>query len=76
VTAVGARGGSLWRRGPGDENGWLLGLHRFTKYVKVSFFRGTSLRPVPPAASKDKDTRTLDVHEDDPLDEDQLAARV
>ena len=35
--------------GPGDENVWFLGVHCFTKYVKVAFFRGTSLRPVPRA---------------------------
>jgi hypothetical protein len=44
-----------------------------TKYVKVAFFRGTSLRPVPPGASKDKYTRYLDIHEDDPLDVAQTA---
>jgi len=39
----------------------------------VAFFRGTSLRPVPPGASKQKDVRYLDIHEDDRLDEKQLA---
>ena len=43
---------------------------------KVAFFRGTSLRPVPPGASKSKDTRYLDIHEDDQFDEAQLAAWV
>jgi hypothetical protein len=42
----------------------------------MAFFRGTSLRPVPPAASKHKDVRYLHIHEDDPLDEAQLAAWV
>jgi hypothetical protein len=42
----------------------------------VAFFRGTSLRPVPPGESKSKDTRYLDIHEDDQLDEPQLAAWV
>ena len=37
--------------------GWFLGLHTFTHYVKVAFFRGTSLRPVPPGSSKSNDTR-------------------
>ena len=41
--------------------------------VKVAFFRGTSLRPVPPGASKDKNTRYLDIHEGDELDEAQWA---
>jgi hypothetical protein len=42
----------------------------------VAFFRGTSLRPVPPVVSKIKDTRYLDIHEEDQLDESQLAAWV
>jgi hypothetical protein len=53
--------------------GWFLSLHCFTKYVKVAFFRGTSLRPVPPGESKHKEVRYLDLHEDDELDEAQLA---
>ncbi len=59
--------------GPGEEIAWFLSFHCFTKYVKVAFFRGASLRPVPPGASKSKDTRYLDIHEDDPLDEAQFA---
>jgi hypothetical protein len=59
-----------------EGQGWFLGVHCFTKYVKVAFFRGTSLRPVPPGTSKSKDTRYLDIHEDDELDEVQLAAWV
>jgi hypothetical protein len=55
---------------------WFLGILCFTNYVKVAFFRGTSLRPVPPGESKSKDTRYLDIHEDDQLDEAQLAAWV
>ena len=42
----------------------------------MAFFRGTSLRPVPPGGSKSKNTRYLDIHEDDHLDEAQLAAWV
>jgi hypothetical protein len=56
--------------------GWFLGLHVFTNYVKVAFFRGTSLRPVPPGASKSKDTRYLDIREGDTLDAARLAAWV
>jgi hypothetical protein len=56
--------------------GWFLSFHSFTKYVKVAFFRGTSLRPLPPGESKHKDVRYLDIHEDDQLDEAQLAAWV
>jgi len=59
-----------------EGRGWFLGMHCFTRYVKVAFFRGTSLRPVPPGASKSKDTRYLDIHEADPLDEAQLVAWV
>jgi len=59
-----------------EGQGWFLGLHVFTHYVKVSFFRGTSLRPVPPGTSKDKNTRYLDIREDDALDEAQVAAWV
>jgi hypothetical protein len=55
-----------------EGQGWFLGFHCFTKYVKVAFFRGTSLRPVPPGESKSKDTRYLDIHEDDQLDEELL----
>ena len=56
-----------------DGQGWFLSFHCFTKYVKVTFFRGTSLRPVPPGESKHKDVRYLDIHEDDPRDEARLA---
>jgi hypothetical protein len=56
-----------------EGQGWFLSLHCFTNYVKVAFFRGASLRPLPPVASKHKDVRYLDIHEDDQLDEAQLA---
>ena len=56
--------------------GWFVNFHCFTKYVKVAFFRGTSLRPVPPGESKHKEVRYLDIHEDEELDEAQLAAWV
>src|SRR5215471_9486017 len=59
-----------------EGEGWFLGIHTFTNYVKVAFFGGTSLRPVPPGESKSKDTRYLDIHEDDQLDDAQLAAWV
>jgi hypothetical protein len=55
-----------------DGQGWFLSFHCFTKYVKVTFFRGTSLRPVPPGASKQKQVRYLDIREDEALDEKQL----
>jgi hypothetical protein len=56
--------------------GWFLSFHSFTNYVKVAFFRGAALRPVPPGQSKQKEVRYLDIHEDDQLDEAQLAAWV
>ena len=51
-----------------EGQGWFLSFHCFAKYVKVTFFRGSSLRPVPPGESKHKDVRYLDIHEDEPLD--------
>jgi hypothetical protein len=57
-----------------EGQGWFLGIHCFTNYVKVAFFRGTLLRPVPPGKSKDKYTRYLDIHEDDQLDEELVAS--
>ena len=54
------------------DQGWFLSVHCFTKYVKVAFFRGTLLHPVPPGESKSQDTRYLDIHENDPFDEAQL----
>jgi len=59
-----------------DGKGWMLSFHCFTRYVKVAFFRGASLHPLPPGQSKHKDVRYLDIHEDDRLDETQLAAWV
>jgi len=59
-----------------EGQGWFLGLHTFTHYVKVAFFRGASLRPVPPGASKGKDTRYIDIREGDELDEAQMATWV
>ncbi|HSB16450.1 MAG TPA: DUF1801 domain-containing protein [Bryobacteraceae bacterium] len=59
-----------------EGQGWFLDFHCFTNYVKVAFFRGMSLRPVPPGESKQKEVRYLDIHEDDELDEAQFAAWV
>jgi hypothetical protein len=55
-----------------EGQGWFLGVHVFTRYVKVTFFRGASLRPVPPGASKDKNTRYIDIHEGEELNEAQM----
>ena len=56
-----------------EGQGWFLGFHCMTKYIKVAFFRGTSLRPVPPGESKQKEVRYLDIHEGDQLDKAQFA---
>jgi hypothetical protein len=57
----------------GQGQGWFLSFHCFAKYIKVAFFRGTSLSPVPPGESKSDDTRYLDLHESDTLDEKLVA---
>jgi hypothetical protein len=61
--------------GAADQDGWFLSFHCFTKYVKVTFFRGASLRPVPPGASRHNEVRYLDIHEGE-LDEAQFVAWV
>jgi hypothetical protein len=67
----------LYGAAGGDAQGpWFLGIHCFKRYVKVAFFQGTSLRPVPPGGSKQKDVRYLDIHEHDTFDEARLAAWV
>src|SRR5215208_7516152 len=52
-----------------EGQGWFLNFHVFTNYLKLAFFRGTSLRPVPPGESKHKEVRYLDIREADQLDE-------
>jgi hypothetical protein len=59
-----------------EGQGWFLSFHVFTRYVKVTFFRGASLRPVPPGVGKDKHARWIDIYEDDEIDEAQLATWV
>jgi hypothetical protein len=59
-----------------EGEGWILGIHCFAKAVKVAFFRGASLHPVPPGESKSEGTRYLDVRENDELDEGQFIAWV
>jgi hypothetical protein len=46
-----------------EDNGWFVSFHCFAKYIKVTFFRGTSLTPVPAGASKHPEVRYLDVCE-------------
>ena len=55
------------------DQGWFLSFHTFTRYVKVTFFRGTSLRPVPPGESRHKEVRYVDIGEEDQPDDAQLA---
>ena len=59
-----------------EDQHWFLGIHCFNKYVKVAFFKGVALRPVPPGESKQKEVRYLDIREDEPLDEAQFRAWV
>jgi hypothetical protein len=57
-----------------EGKGWFLSFHCFSKYVKVSFFRGTSLRPVPPVESKHERVRYFHIHEGEEFDEKLLAS--
>ena len=73
-TVPGVRKAVKWNSpfyGVEGQDGWFLSFHCFTRYVKVTFFRGTSLRPVPPGTSKHPEVRYLDIHEGQ-LDEAQL----
>ena len=54
-----------------EGQGWFVSFHVFTNYVKVTFFRGTSLQPVPPGGTSNE-ARWIDIHKDD-LDEALLA---
>lgn len=57
-----------------EGQGWFLSFHCFTRYVKVTFFRGASLEPLPPGGTeKSKESRWIDLHENDELDERELA---
>jgi hypothetical protein len=56
-----------------EGQGWFLGFHCFDGYVKLTFFRGTSLMPVPPGKSKQAEVRYLDIRENDEVDETLLA---
>lgn len=74
-SAPGVRKAVKWNSplyGAADEDGWFLSLHGFNRYVKVAFFRGARLEPLPPVSSKSGETRYFHIHEGDPLDESQL----
>lgn len=55
-----------------EGQGWFVGFHCITKYIKVAFFRGSSLRPLPPVESKQKEVRYLHIYEDGQFDEAQF----
>ena len=57
-----------------EGQGWFLSFHCFTRYVKVTFFRGASLRPLPPDESKHEDVRYFHIREDDQFDEALMAS--
>ena len=59
--------------GAPGQDGWFFSFRAFTHYLKLVFFRGALLDPVPPVASKQGDTRYFHIHEGDTLDEEQLA---
>ena len=59
-----------------EGQGWFLNFHCFARYVKVAFFNGTSLDPLPPGESKDENVRYLNIYEDGQFDEAQFAAWV
>lgn len=59
-----------------DDEGWFLSFHCFARYIKVAFFRGAALTPLPPGESKQKNVRYLDIREDDALDEAQFTGWV
>ena len=55
-----------------EGRGWFVSYHCFTKYLKVTFFKGSALKPLPPSGSKHPEVRYLDIYQDKPLDEAQL----
>lgn len=57
-----------------EGQGWFLGIHAFTRYVKVTFFFGAALVPLPPGASANKDARHVDIREDDARDAERMAS--
>jgi hypothetical protein len=55
-----------------EGKGWFMSYHIFTNYIKINFFFGRKLRPMPPVASKDPNARYVHLHEDGVLDEAQF----
>ena len=74
-TVPGVRKAVRWNSpfyGAEDDEGWFVSYHCFTHYLKVTFFRGTSLDPPPPGESKHPETRYLDIREDYDWEDGQL----
>ena len=59
-----------------EGDGWFLSYHCYTNHVKVAFFRGASLQPLPPGGSKHKHVRYVDIRRDDKLDAAQFVSWV
>lgn len=60
-----------------DGKGWFASFHVFTRYVKLTFFEGASLDPLPPGGTeRSGEGRWIDIHEGDVLDEEQMTAWV
>lgn len=75
-TVPGVRKAVKWNSplyGASEGEGWFLSYHCYDRYVKIAFFRGALLEPVPPEPSKSGDTRYLHIHEDEDWDEVQFA---
>lgn len=56
-----------------EEGTWFMGVHAFDRYLKVSFFNGAALEPMPPETSRQKSVRYFHIREDGPMDEAQMA---
>jgi len=57
-----------------EGRGWFLSIHCFTKYIKVTFFRGAELDPLPPGSSKAPECRHIDIREGEPFDQERMAS--
>lgn len=57
------------------DKGWFVSFHCFTRYIKVTFFKGGDLSPIPPGTSKHPEVRYLDIYEGE-FDEKQFVAWV
>jgi hypothetical protein len=79
ATVPGVRKAVKWNQpfyGAEGDDGWFLGFRCYTRYVQIAFFRGSSLDPPPPKASRHPEVRYLDIHEGDEVDEGRLVSWV